>query len=266
MPVEVVAGDGPVILGLPHGGTWLPDAVHDRLDDNGRLLADTDWHIARLYEGLLSGATLVRATFHRYLIDANRDPADISLYPGQNTTSLCPVTDFDGLAIWRAGQEPSAEEILSRRGLYHAPYHAALADAAQRAVARHGAAIVYDCHSIRSVIPFLFSGTLPVFNIGTNEGRTCAPAVTEALLVPCERSGFPMVLNGRFKGGWTTRHYGQPAHGLHAIQMEIAQSVYLTAESAPWNFDPARAGRLRDVLGPILSALDHLARSGALSQ
>jgi hypothetical protein len=141
-PVEVTQGDSPVILGLPHGGTWLPDGVAARLDANGRKLADTDWHIDRLYEGLLPGVTVVRATFHRYLIDANRDPAGVSLYPGQNTTSLCPVTDFDGLPIWEEGQEPSQDEILSRRDRFHAPYHAALEDQVQRVRARHGAASV----------------------------------------------------------------------------------------------------------------------------
>lgn len=264
-PVEVTQGDSPVILGLPHGGTWLPDGVAARLDANGRKLADTDWHIDRLYEGLLPGATVVRATFHRYLIDANRDPAGVSLYPGQNTTSLCPVTDFDGLPIWEEGQEPSQDEILSRRDRFHAPYHAALEGQVQRVRARHGVAIVYDCHSIRSVIPFLFPGTLPVFNIGTNDGATCAAGVTGAALAACEASEYPTVLNGRFKGGWTTRHYGRPGQGIHAIQMEIAQRAYLADEAAPWAYDPAGADRLRGVLGPILSALDHLARSGALS-
>lgn len=264
-PVEIAEGDSPVILGLPHGGTWLPDAVAVRLSENGRKLADTDWHIARLYDGLLPGATVVRANFHRYLIDANRDPAGVSLYPGQNTTSLCPLTDFDGEAIWQKGQDPSEDETLSRRESYHVPYHAALEKQVQRIRARHGAAIVYDCHSIRSAIPFLFPGTLPVFNIGTSDGATCAAGVTGAARAVCEASQFETVLNGRFKGGWTTRHYGRPGEGIHAIQMEIAQRAYLAAEAAPWAYDSARADNLRSVLGPVLSALDHLARSGALS-
>lgn len=264
-PVEVVAGDSPVILGQPHGGTWLPADVTERLNATGRALADTDWHIGRLYDGLLPGATVVRATFHRYLIDANRDPAGGSLYPGQNTTALCPTTDFDGRPIWAEGAEPDADEIAARRADFHAPYHAALAAEVERVRARHGVAVVYDCHSIRSEIPFLFPGTLPVFNIGTDGGKTCSPALTEAVLAPCEGSGLPTVLNGRFRGGWTTRHYGRPGDGLHAIQMEIAQRAYLTTESAPWAFDAIRAGKLRAVLGPILAAIDCLARSGALT-
>lgn len=188
-PVEVASGDSPVILGQPHGGIWLPDAVADRLSAAGRALADTDWHIDRLYEGLLPGATVVRATFHRYLIDANRDPDGVSLYPGQNTTALCPTTDFDGRPIWIDGQAPSSDEILARTAAFHAPYHAALDAEVARVTARHGVAIVYDCHSIRSEISFLFPGTLPIFNIGTNGDTTCARAVTKAVVAACDGSG-----------------------------------------------------------------------------
>lgn len=261
--VDVTPGDGPVILGQPHGGTWLPDGLTARLNANGRALADTDWHITRLYDGLLPSATVVRSTVHRYAIDANRDPAGLSLYPGQNTTALCPVTDFDGAPIWSDGQEPSEDEILSRRAAFHAPYHAALAEEIARVKARHGTAILYDCHSIRSEIPFLFEGLLPVFSIGTNDGASCAPAIAEAAVTAC--AGQSHVLDGRFKGGWTTRHYGRPDTGTHAIQMELAQRAYLAAETAPWTYDPARAEPTRATLRTLLETLDHLARSGALT-
>lgn len=261
--VEITQGDGPVILGQPHGGTWLPDALTARLNANGRALADTDWHIGRLYDGLLPCATVVRSNVHRYAIDANRDPAGISLYPGRNTTALCPVTDFDGKPIWTEGQEPSADEVLSRRAAFHAPYHAALTDEIARVKARHGTAILYDCHSIRSEIPFLFEGLLPLFSIGTNDGATCAPGIAGAAATAC--AGQSHVLDGRFKGGWTTRHYGQPETGTHAIQMELAQRAYLAAETAPWAYDPARAEPTRATLRTILETLDRLARTGALT-
>jgi N-formylglutamate deformylase len=270
MPVAVTKGDSPVILGLPHGGTHVPDALLTRLNDRGRALSDTDWHIAQLYQGLLPGVTTVEATVHRYVIDANRDPAGASLYPGANTTSLCPTTDFDGLDIWTAGQEPSADEIAARQAQYHAPYHAALAAEVARVKARHGVAIVYDCHSIRSNIPFLFAGLLPVFSIGTNDGQTCAFEVSDVVAQEVSnpafaKSKFTAVLNGRFKGGWTTRHYGQPETGVHAIQMELAQRAYLAAEAAPWTYAPQVAAPLRAVLAKILQSLDTLARSGALT-
>ncbi len=256
-PVEITQGDGPVILGLPHTGTFLPDDIRARLNDRGRVLADTDWHIHRLYDGLLPGATTVRATFHRYVIDANRGPEDESLYPGQNTTGLVPVTDFDGEPIWNT--PPNAEDVADRLARFHAPYHAALRAEIDRVRARHGVAILYDCHSIRSHIPFLFDGTLPDFNIGTAGGTSCAPAIEAAARDVAAASGRTWVVNGRFKGGWTTRHYGQPANGVHAVQMELAQSTHLTTESPPFDLNPAKAATLRKPLGKILGRLEALA-------
>lgn len=256
-PVEVVRGDGPVILGLPHTGTFLPDAIRDRLNARGRILADTDWHIHDLYEGLLPDATTVRATFHRYVIDANRGPEDESLYPGQNTTGLVPVTDFDGQPIW--DRPPDAQDTAERLARFHAPYHAALRAEVERVRTRHGVAILYDCHSIRSLIPFLFEGVLPDFNIGTANGSTCDPSIEAAARQVAEVSGRSWVVNGRFKGGWTTRHYGRPETGVHAIQMELAQSTHLASEAPPFALDPAKAQSLRVHLGAILRRLSELA-------
>ena len=256
-PVEVVRGDSPVILGLPHTGTWLPDDILARLNERGRTLADTDWHIHQLYAGLLPGATTVRATFHRYVIDANRGPEDESLYPGQNTTGLVPVTDFDGNPIWT--EEPSPEDVAGRLARFHAPYHAALSAEIERVRAKHGVAILYDCHSIRSVIPFLFDGVLPDFNIGTANGTSCAPAIEAAAQEVAAATGRSWVVNGRFRGGWTTRHYGRPQDGVHAIQMELAQSTHLATEAPPFDLDPARAGAMRKPLGEILARLEALA-------
>lgn len=256
-PVDVVRGDGPLILGLPHTGTYLPEAIRAKLNARGLVLADTDWHIERLYDGLVPDATTVRATFHRYVIDANRGPDDASLYPGQNTTGLVPVTDFDGEPIWL--QEPGAADIAGRKADFHAPYHAALAAEIERVKARHGVAILYDCHSIRSHIPFLFEGVLPDFNIGTNNGETCDPRMEAATFERCAASGRTHVLNGRFKGGWTTRHYGRPKEGVHAIQMELAQSTHLATETPPFAYDEKKAAALRVTLGAILKKLVALA-------
>jgi formiminoglutamase len=253
--IEVVRGDSPLVLGLPHTGTDVPDDCLARLNDTGRALADTDWHIDRLYAGLVPNATHVRTTTHRYVIDANRDPSGESLYPGQNTTGLCPLTDFDGRPIYLEGREPDAFEVARRRAAYHAPYHAALEAELDRVRAIHGFAVLYDCHSIRANIPFLFDGTLPDFNIGTNSGASCAPAIARATQEICiNASGYTSILDGRFKGGWTTRHYGRPAEGLHAIQMELAQSTYMQ-ERAPWDYVPERANRIRALLKSILETL-----------
>lgn len=265
-PFTVLRGDGPVVLGMPHVGTHVPDAIRARLNDEGRILRDTDWHVEELYRDLIPGLTVVQASFHRYVIDANRDPSGQSLYPGASTTELVPTTTFDGTPIWQPGEEPSADEIAARLADWHAPYHAALAAELERVRDRHGVAILFDCHSIRSVIPWLFEGELPHFNIGTNDGTTCAPLVQTATTAPCAGArAFTTVVNGRFKGGWTTRHYGRPGDGIHAIQMEIAQRAYLAAEAPPWTFDRTRADAARAVLGQILTQLDRLARAGALA-
>lgn len=254
--VEVIEGEGPVVLGQPHGGTELPAEIRSRLNETGQGLADTDWHVARLYEGLLPGATVVRARFHRYVIDANRDPSGASLYPGRATTGLCPLTDFDGRPIWREGAAPDDQEAERRRQAFHAPYHAALAAQLERVRARHGRALFFDCHTIRSEVPRLFEGVLPTFNIGTNDGASCAPAVEAAVrdAVAAVADGpDDWVLNGRFKGGWCTRHYGRPESGLHAVQLELAQRAYMQ-ESPPWAYAPDRAEATRDKLRAVLAA------------
>lgn len=258
-PVEVFRGDSPIVLGVPHAGTFVPDDILARLNDTGKILADTDWHVDRLYRDLLPGVTMVCANFHRYVIDANRDPSGVSLYPGQNTTGLCPTTDFDGFRIYQEGEEPSEQEVEARRLAWHAPYHEALAAEIDRVKARHGVAILYDCHSIRSHILFLFEGKLPDFNVGTNNGETCAPSVEAAVFGRAEKAeGYTAILNGRFKGGWTTRHYGQPETGVHALQMELAQSTHLQTEAVPFAYDEAKAEKLRTHLGDMLRALEAL--------
>jgi N-formylglutamate deformylase len=253
--VEITKGNSPVVLGLPHTGTEIPDEISAHLNDTGRAISDTDWHIHDLYAGLLAGATTVRTKIHRYVIDVNRDPEGQSLYPGQNTTGLCPLTDFDGHPIYLDGQEPDAIQIEARRAAYHQPYHLALQTELQRIHALHGFAILYDCHSIRSHIPFLFDGTLPDFSIGTNGGTACDPEIERGVADICgNAAGYASILNGRFKGGWTTRHYGRPDRGTHAIQMELAQSVYMN-ESPPWAYDDAKATLVRRHLKSILETL-----------
>ena len=252
--VEVTRGDSPLVLGLPHTGTFVPDEVLETFTTVGQALADTDWHIHDLYDGLVDDVTSVRALFHRYVIDANRDPSGESLYPGQNTTTLCPLTDFDGRPLYQDGFEPDEIEIESRLLVYHQPYHRALAAEIRRVREKHGFAILYDCHSIRSVIPFLFENTLLDMNVGTNLGTTCAAEIENNIFNICKQSGRSHVLNGRFKGGWTTRHYGEPDKGCHAIQMELAQSTYMQ-ETPPWTWQQDQAAQIRPVLKSILETL-----------
>ncbi|WP_151719629.1 N-formylglutamate deformylase [Gemmobacter serpentinus] len=259
-PFKVTQGDSPIILAFPHVGTGVPASVAGRLNAEGLLLRDTDWHIHDLYAGLLPGVSTVTATQSRYVIDLNRDPEGASLYPGQTTTGLIPLTNFDNTPIWQAGQEPGPADIAHWLDAVHRPYHAALAAEVARVRARHGVAILYDCHSIRSEIPWLFEGVLPDFNIGTDGGKTCAPELEAEVARICATApGYRSILNGRFRGGWTTRHYGRPEAGVHAIQMELAQISHLATETPPFTLDAAKATRLRAVLAEILTTLAALA-------
>lgn len=258
--VEVNRGSSPLVLAFPHTGTHVPDDIRAGLNEEGRKLRDTDWHIHELYQGLIPEATTVRATFHRYCIDANRDPSGQSLYPGQNTTSLIPLTDFDNQPLWQEGREPDEAETAARVERFHRPYHAALEAEIERVRAQHGVAILYDCHSIRSVCPFLFEGVLPDFNIGTDNGKTCDPSIEQWVSAICAAAdGYTSVTNGRFRGGWTTRHYGRPEAGVHAIQMELAQITHLKTETLPFDLDGEKSAQIRVVLRKILERIEALA-------
>jgi formiminoglutamase len=253
--VDVEERGTPLLLSLPHTGTGLPKGLAERLTEAGRALVDTDWHVDRLYAFAdATGATTVKAGFSRYVIDVNRDPSGQSLYPGQATTGLCPTTTFDGEPLYLSGEEPDAAEIEDRRQRWFEAYHQALAAQIARLKERFGTVRLYDCHSIRSVVPRLFRGTLPVLNLGTNEGRSCSPALRERLVAVMAESGLTHVADGRFKGGWITRHYGDPSNGIEAVQMELAQSAYMD-EAPPWPYRADLAATLEPTLRRLLETL-----------
>lgn len=254
--VEVIRGEGPLVFSQPHLGTALPPEVTVALTDLGRSVPDTDWWIDALYAPLAErfSATVVRQGWSRYVIDVNRDPSGASLYPGQATTGLVPLETFDGEPIWRAGAEPDAAEIARRRRLWFEPYHAALAGAIEATRIRHGFCLLWDCHSIRSRIPRLFEGVLPTFNLGTFEGRSCSPPLRTAAERVLAGGGASFVIDGRFKGGWITRHWGRPADRIEAVQMELAQKAYMD-EAPPWTLREEKAERVRAVLANLVETL-----------
>ncbi len=247
-------GDSPLILSMPHPGTRVPDEVWDQLNETGRQLADTDWHMRELYSfAERFKPSVIEAHLSRYVIDLNRDPSGTSLYPGQATTELIPTTTFDGEPIWLT--EPDVAETRRRIEAYFDPYHDALEAEIARVKARHGFCLLYDCHSIRSAIPRLFDGELPILNLGTNSGASCAAALEAVSAHVVKASGLGAAVNGRFKGGWITRHYGQPEDGVHAVQMEIAMRAYLAEERPPWRFAPDIAKPLQTTLSNLLETL-----------
>lgn len=255
-PIEIETRNGPLILSMPHGGTEIPADIRTRLTGNGLMGHDTDWWIARLYDFADElDASIVSTTVSRYVIDVNRDPTGRSLYPGRATTGLVPTVTFDGDPLYAAGAEPDDTEIAERQRLWFAPYHEALAAQIERIKVRHGFALLYDCHSIRSLVPRLFDGELPVLNIGTNDGASCAPALQQAVVDRIEaQQHFSYAVNGRFRGGWITRHYGAPDNHVHALQMELAQRAYMR-ESPPYTFDEAAAAGIRPVLRAACHAM-----------
>ena len=252
--IEARAGTTPLVISLPHVGREIPADVARRMTAMAVAVPDTDWNVDRLYSfARLAGAAWLQPALSRYVVDLNRPPDDAALYPGQVSTGLCPSQTFDGVALY-AGVEPDAAEIATRLARYWAPYHAALRTLLDAAIERHGCALLLDAHSIRAEVPRLFAGRLPDINVGTNAGRSCAPALSAAVMAALGRqAAFSCVLDGRFKGGYITRHYGLPAGSVHALQIELAQSAYMNEDSG--DFEPARAAPLIAVLERVVAAL-----------
>jgi len=257
----ILQGDSPLVVSFPHSGLKLSEGLDECLTPQALGLPDTDWHVPQLYDFLDEmGASRIYAKYSRYVVDLNRDPSGVSLYPGQATTGLIPTDMFDGAAIYLNDQMPDKTEIEQRRVDFHAPYHQALSEMLNETKARHGYAVLWDAHSIISHVPRLFDGALPDLNLGTNSGQSCADSIEAVATKTLQaHTAFKTITNGRFKGGWITRHYGQPDQHIHALQMEIAQSAYMD-ESPPWAFDHTKAGPLRLALQDIMQAALDAAR------
>jgi N-formylglutamate deformylase len=251
---EFRQGGSVLVVSIPHSGTYFPSDIAAHMTDTGRAVPDTDWHVHLLYDFLDAfDATVLAATHSRYVVDLNRDPEGGRLYPGRFETGVCPKTTFAGEPIWQV--EPSAAEIASRIETCWRPYHAQLAAALDATRAKHGYALLLDAHSIMSAVPTLFEGHLPDLSLGTNSGASCDARIEqEAMASFAEQGDFSFVANGRFKGGYITRHYGNPTKGVHALQLEIGMRAYLD-ESAPRDFDPARAKKLKNVLRDFVTAI-----------
>ena len=245
-------GSTPLFLSLPHDGTAVPSDIEARLAPSARRVPDTDWHVSRLYAFARElGASMIVPAYSRYVIDLNRPRDNASLYPGQNTTGLCPVVQFSGEPVYQAGEEPTQDEIAERIETYWRPYHEALADEIARIRAEYGRVVLWEGHSIRSVVPFLFDGRLPDINLGTSGGTSCSPELQHRLTSVLEsQSDYSFIVNGRFKGGYITRHYGRPAERVQAVQLELAQLNYMDEDSFVYADD--RASNLQRVIRALL--------------
>ena len=247
-------GDAPLLLSLPHDGSLIPPALAQRMVPAARRAPDTDWHVSRLYAFARElGASILVPRHSRYVVDLNRPEDDVSLYPGQNTTGLCPTVQFSGEPVYLEGQGPDAAEVAARVDTYWRPYHQSLQSELARIHARHGRAVLWEGHSIRGEVPFLFEGRLPDLNLGTAAGASCSPVLQSRLeAVLAAQDEYDWVANGRFKGGHITRHYGDPGNGIDAVQLEISQRNYMDETSFDW--DEGKAARLQRVLRALLEA------------
>src|SRR5579872_2620 len=259
--LQVTRGDAPLLVSIPHTGLDLMD-IEPQLVSPWLARKDADWWIEQLYDFVKDlGATVVRTNISRSVIDVNRDPSGASLYPGMATTELCPSTTFDGEPLYQSGAAPTAKEIARRRHAYFDPYHETLSNELARLRTRHPRIALYDCHSIRSIIPRLFDGELPAFNLGTNSGASADPDLIGAVSKVLASSGQSFVVDARFKGGWITRNFGRPDQGVRALQMELACRAYMreppsvTPDNWPTPYDAAYADATRGILEKVLSMM-----------
>ena len=252
-PYRYRRGTSALVVSMPHVGTFIPHEVGSALSDCAARRPDTDWHLPRLYDFLEElGATVIAATHSRYVVDVNRPPDGENLYPGRDTPRLCPIDTFHSEPLYRGGVEPGEGEIARRVEAVWKPYHRRIAREIDRVRAEHGEVILWDAHSIVSEAPRLFEGKLTDFNLGTADGASCDPALAESLRVALSRHGrYTSVLNGRFKGGYITRKYGNPDAGIQAIQLEMVEAVYMD-EVSPYGFRADRAARVRPILRELL--------------
>jgi len=254
--LTLAEGTIPLLISFPHAGTDIPPSIARRMTPAALLRADTDWHLPRLYDfAAAMGASRLVPRHSRYVIDLNRPPEDSNLYPGQDTTGLVPTDTFRKEPLYAPGEAPDAAEIAERRETWWKPYHDALEAELARLRAAHGVAVLWDAHSIASVLPRFFEGRLADLNLGTADGQSCAPTVQAAAegMLRAQRD-FSHVTNGRFKGGYITRHYGRPAAGVHALQLEMCHATYMD-EAAPFEYRPELAARVQPLLQRMLDAV-----------
>ena len=256
--VNLHRGHVPLIISCPHDGRFIPEAIAARMHESARHAPDTDWHVSTLYAFARDdlGASMLVPSHSRYVVDLNRPPDGVALYPGRRETGLVPTIQFSADAIYRDGEEPDADEIGDRVERYWRPYHAALRDEIERVLAEHGRVVLWDAHSIRSVVPMFFDGRLPDLNLGTADGKTTnAPLAARLAAVLAAQSRYSHVINGRFKGGFITRHYADPANGIETVQMEMAQCSYMDEATSEYRADVAAQVQpvLRDLLAATLA-------------
>jgi N-formylglutamate deformylase len=260
-PYVFTAGDAPVLVSMPHSGVFIPPLLQARMTPAALDVPDTDWHLPQLYDFLDDlGIGTIRATHSRYVIDLNRNPSGQPLYPGANNTELCPTSSFSEAPLYRPGEQPDKAEIEERRTAVWQPYHGRIADELAAMRKRHGVAVLWDAHSIRSEVPRFFQGRLTDLNLGSGGGTAASPELLARLGdIAKVTADYSFVIDGRFKGGYITRHFGDPANNIHAIQLEQSWATYMN-EDPPFGFREDLATGVQPVLRRFLECVIAWAR------
>ena len=234
------AGKIGMLISMPHNGQEIPSDIANTMTENAHNVADTDWYMDKLYDFAQDlGIAIIKPRYSRYVIDLNRNIDGVNLYPGANSTELCPTTAFDLSPLYKAGQEPDEAEIQRRIALYWQPYHQALQDTLTQMKAEFGQVVLLDAHSILSKVPRFFDGQLPDFNFGSANGASCSNDLMTQIM-QLDLSPYSSVANGRFKGGYITRGFGNPEENIHAVQLELSQHTYMDEPSSHYNEEKAQ--------------------------
>ena len=258
-------GQIPLLVSMPHSGIHIPADIQEQLTPVSQLLSDTDWHLPLLYNMLQElGASHIQAKCSRYVIDLNRSSDDVNLYPGQDTTGLCPIDTFDKQPLYLNSNHPTKTDVQRRVSLYWEPYHQKIQEELKRMRNQYGIAILWDAHSIASQVPRFFDGKLTDLNFGTADQKSCSlslqSAIENSLKNTSDAVQFSHIFNGRFKGGYITRQYGKPEENIHAIQLEMSQCLYMD-ESIPYGYREDLAKQIQPVLKTLLQTCIDWAKS-----
>ncbi len=251
----------PILISVPHCGTDFPDELKDQY--NPQLIAapdDTDWFVHQLYGfAPAMGMTMIHAQYSRWVIDLNRDPQSKPLYTdGRIITALCPTTTFLGEPLYLDHRKEVAQEEISRRlNHYFYSYHQKVEEHLTRLKNKFGKVLLWDCHSIRQMVPTIQKEKFPDLILGDADGTSASPGLIESALSVLDHDSYSVSHNHPFKGGYLTRHFGKPQNNIHALQLEMSKVNYL--DDSETKYDNVRAGKMQELLKKTFGKLaEHL--------
>ena len=249
------AGETPLLVSMPHSGLALTPQVQSGLTEKALTLPDTDWHVPEVYSFLGElGVGRISANYSRYVIDLNRPLDDAPLYASK-TTGLFPSILFDESPVFKPACLPNKRHHQFCKENIWQPYHGKITEELECLKAKFGYAILFDAHSIAPETPMLFEGRLADFNFGNNNGEASSQKWLQAASGVVPDGTYSRVSNGRFKGGYITRSFGNPKKNIHAIQLELSQACYLKNQSHPYSIDSNKLANLQAVLKQVIKTL-----------